>query len=141
MPQEAQSGSIDISVPPQAREIARRVDVAIVVGGMGGSALAYALGRAGMSVAVIDLHAACPPEFRAEKLAGDQIELLRRLGLLDELAQLSTSVHETISARRQGDRPAAEIHRRRVYLHRRVRSWLDMLAKPQIPVPRASQAA
>lgn len=83
-----------------AGAVYRRVDVAIVGGGLGGSVLANVLGRAGISAAVVDLHAAHPPEFKAEKLAGDQIGMLRRLGLLDCLAAKATPIDETISARR-----------------------------------------
>ncbi|MGQ0677862.1 MAG: FAD-dependent oxidoreductase, partial [Rhodospirillales bacterium] len=78
----------------------RRVDVAIVGGGLSGAILACVLGRAGIGVAAIDLHQAHPPEFKAEKLAGDQIELLRRLDMLDCLAAKATPVHGTVSARR-----------------------------------------
>lgn len=83
-----------------ARRERRRVDVAIVGGGLSGSILATVLGRAGVSVAAVDLHSSHPPEFKAEKLAGDQIELLQRLELLDCLTAKATPVEETVSARR-----------------------------------------
>ena len=59
-------------------------DVMIAGGGLAGSLAAVVLGRAGHRVALIDRHAAYPPDFRVEKIGGDQIELLRRLGLLAE---------------------------------------------------------
>jgi len=84
---------------PPGRARLRRVDVAIVGGGLSGSVLATVLGRAGIRVAVVDLHAVHPPEFKAEKLAGDQLELLRRLRLFDRLTANATPVHETLCAR------------------------------------------
>ncbi len=83
-----------------ARVEPRRVDVAIVGGGLSGSILANVLGRAGIGVALLDMHASHPPEFKAEKLAGDQIDLLHRLGLFECLTADATPVYETVSARR-----------------------------------------
>jgi 2-polyprenyl-6-methoxyphenol hydroxylase-like FAD-dependent oxidoreductase len=56
--------------------------VVIVGGGMAGSLLALVLGRAGLSVKLIDLKREPAPAFRNEKLGIDQIERLRRLGVL-----------------------------------------------------------
>jgi 2-polyprenyl-6-methoxyphenol hydroxylase-like FAD-dependent oxidoreductase len=54
----------------------------IVGGGMAGSLLALVLGRAGVGVKLIDLKRDPAPAFRNEKLGIDQIERLRRLGVL-----------------------------------------------------------
>jgi 2-polyprenyl-6-methoxyphenol hydroxylase-like FAD-dependent oxidoreductase len=83
-----------------ARAPTRRVDVAIVGGGMCGSALAAVLHKAGIDLALIDMHAEHPPEFKAEKLAGDQIGLLQRLGLFDRITAGATPVAEILSVRR-----------------------------------------
>jgi 2-polyprenyl-6-methoxyphenol hydroxylase-like FAD-dependent oxidoreductase len=56
--------------------------VVIVGGGMAGSLLALVLGRAGVGVTLIDLKRDPQPAFRNEKLGVDQIERLRRLGVL-----------------------------------------------------------
>ena len=56
--------------------------VVIVGGGMAGSLLALVLGRAGVGVKLIDLKRELAPAFRNEKLGLDQIERLRRLGVL-----------------------------------------------------------
>jgi 2-polyprenyl-6-methoxyphenol hydroxylase-like FAD-dependent oxidoreductase len=56
--------------------------VVIVGGGMAGSLLALVLGRAGVGVKLIDLKRDVAPAFRNEKLGIDQIERLRRLGVL-----------------------------------------------------------
>ncbi len=72
-------------------------DVVIVGGGAVGSAAAVALGRLGPRVALVDTHAIYPPNFRADKVAGDQIELLRRLGLLDILAANSVRSRSMIN--------------------------------------------
>ncbi len=73
--------------PPQAdthrlAAPASTAPVVIVGGGMAGSLLALVLGRAGVSVKLIDLKRAPAPTFRNEKLGIDQIERLRRLGVL-----------------------------------------------------------
>ena len=75
-------------------------DVVIVGGGLAGSIAAVVLGRAGHRVTVIDRHAEYPPEFRVEKIAGDQVTLLRRLGLLDAIAAASSPFDQVINVRR-----------------------------------------
>jgi 2-polyprenyl-6-methoxyphenol hydroxylase-like FAD-dependent oxidoreductase len=91
-----QSEGDRVSVEPRIRQ----VDVAVVGGGLSGSLAAVVLGRAGHRVALIDRHAEYPAEFRVEKIAGDQVELLRRLGLLDCIAAASTPFDRVINARR-----------------------------------------
>jgi 2-polyprenyl-6-methoxyphenol hydroxylase-like FAD-dependent oxidoreductase len=76
-----------------------KADIAIVGGGLAGSMAALVLGRAGYNVALIDIHAAYPPDFRCEKFANEQIDLLRGLGLFDEIAVLTTPVPEMVVAR------------------------------------------
>ncbi|MBS0638319.1 MAG: FAD-dependent monooxygenase [Proteobacteria bacterium] len=51
-------------------------------GGFSGTCAAILLSRQGLRVAVVDLHADYPPDFRAEHLDGAQIDQLERLGLL-----------------------------------------------------------
>ena len=75
------------------------VDVAIVGAGMGGATAAAALGRAGYRVALIDRHPIYPPEFRAEKITGAQIDLLKRLGLFEPVTSIATAYSDIISAR------------------------------------------
>ncbi len=58
-----------------------RCDVCIVGAGLAGATLAFALGRAGIAVTLIDSRARCSPTFKAEKLEPDQTALLERLGL------------------------------------------------------------
>jgi 2-polyprenyl-6-methoxyphenol hydroxylase-like FAD-dependent oxidoreductase len=76
------------------------VDIAIIGAGLSGSLTAVVLGRAGYRVALIDPYCAYPPEFRVEKIGGDQVELLRRLGLLDCVAAASTTFNQVLNARR-----------------------------------------
>src|SRR5215217_2581690 len=78
----------------------RQTDVAIVGGGLSGAVAAVVLGRAGYNVMLVDRHAIYPSEFRVEKIAGDQVELLRRLGLLDSVAAASTPFDQIINLRR-----------------------------------------
>jgi 2-polyprenyl-6-methoxyphenol hydroxylase-like FAD-dependent oxidoreductase len=74
-------------------------DVVIVGGGFAGACAANILGRKGVRIALIDLHAVHPPEFRAEKIAGQQIECLRRNGLFEGLAKVATPVGTILNAR------------------------------------------
>jgi heterodisulfide reductase subunit A-like polyferredoxin len=79
---------------PPARQVFGRLhqaDVAIIGGGLSGAVAAVVLGRAGYRITLVDRHAVYPAEFRVEKIAGEQVELMRRLGLLDSVAAASTS--------------------------------------------------
>jgi 2-polyprenyl-6-methoxyphenol hydroxylase-like FAD-dependent oxidoreductase len=58
------------------------------------------LARAGYSVILIDRHSVFPREFRVEKVAGDQIEKLRRLGLLDRLSTAAVAFDDIVNIRR-----------------------------------------
>ena len=77
----------------------RKADIAIVGGGLAGSLAALVLGRAGYRVALVDIHATYPPDFRCEKFANEQIDLLRGLKLFDELIALTTTAPEMVVAR------------------------------------------
>lgn len=59
----------------------RTVDIAIVGGGLAGSAAAIMLGRADCDVALIDPQAEARPDFRCEKLDPSQMRLFRSMGL------------------------------------------------------------
>jgi 2-polyprenyl-6-methoxyphenol hydroxylase-like FAD-dependent oxidoreductase len=68
-------------------------DIAIVGGGLAGSSAAAMLGRAGVSVILIDPHSVYPPDFRVEKLSGyGQIERFRKTGLAE--ATLRSATHD-----------------------------------------------
>ena len=75
-------------------------DVVIVGGGLAGSLAAAVLTRAGYRVALIDKRAVYPEEFRVEKLAGQQLEILRRLGLLDAFAKEACAFDSVLNVRR-----------------------------------------
>ena len=66
------------------------VDVAIVGGGLSGTLAALVLAGSGHRLALIDRHDSRPPEFRVEKISGDQIGRLERLRLLDLVAGAAT---------------------------------------------------
>jgi 2-polyprenyl-6-methoxyphenol hydroxylase-like FAD-dependent oxidoreductase len=58
----------------------------IVVGaGLAGTTAAAVLGQQGWQVILVDPRLSCPPIFRAEKIEPDQVQLLRKFGLLEPL--------------------------------------------------------
>ncbi len=75
-------------------------DIAIVGGGFAGSVIATLLGRAGRSVAVVDLHPTYPPDFRAEQLVGEQTDHLAQLGLLDAIVGTNRPIMHAVAAHR-----------------------------------------
>jgi 2-polyprenyl-6-methoxyphenol hydroxylase-like FAD-dependent oxidoreductase len=75
------------------------VDIAIVGAGLAGSLSAAVLGRAGYSVALIDYRAEVPADFRVEKIGGDQLEAMQRLGVLDGVAARSVEFGEIVNVR------------------------------------------
>jgi len=77
------------------------VDVAIVGGGLAGSLAAAVLTRRGFRVALIDKRAVYPEEFRVEKLGGQQLDILHRLGLIDAFAK-DACLFDTVLNIRQG---------------------------------------
>jgi 2-polyprenyl-6-methoxyphenol hydroxylase-like FAD-dependent oxidoreductase len=60
-------------------------DVAIIGAGLAGGLAAHLLARQGLQIAIIDLAAEHPEEFRAEQIVGEQVEILRALQLLDRI--------------------------------------------------------
>ena len=75
-------------------------DIAIIGGGLAGSTAAAMLGRAGIPAILIDPHPVYPPDFRVEKLSGDeQIERFRRTGLAEAMLRSATHDGENWIAR------------------------------------------
>jgi 2-polyprenyl-6-methoxyphenol hydroxylase-like FAD-dependent oxidoreductase len=75
------------------------VDVAIVGGGLAGSTAAAMLGRAGISAALIDVHRAYRPDFRAEKILDSQLALLHSTGVAKAVLSAATADEEVWIAR------------------------------------------
>jgi 2-polyprenyl-6-methoxyphenol hydroxylase-like FAD-dependent oxidoreductase len=78
----------------------RYTDVAIIGGGLAGSAAAAMLGRAGIPTVLVDPHPSYPPELRCEKLGGGQLDLLRQTGLAEATLRATTLDGEVWEARR-----------------------------------------
>ena len=75
-------------------------DIAIIGGGLAGSTAAAMLGRAGIPAILIDPHPVYPPDFRVEKLSGDeQIERFRKTGIADSVLESATHDGENWIAR------------------------------------------
>jgi 2-polyprenyl-6-methoxyphenol hydroxylase-like FAD-dependent oxidoreductase len=85
----------DVVAPP----VVHTADVAIVGGGLAGSLAAAMLGRAGIDAILIDPHTEYPPDFRCEKLDGDQVRILQKTGLADAILRACTPDRETWVAR------------------------------------------
>jgi 2-polyprenyl-6-methoxyphenol hydroxylase-like FAD-dependent oxidoreductase len=75
-------------------------EIAIIGGGLSGTLAAITLGRAGYDVTLVDRHALYPADFRVEKIGGEQVAILRRLGLLGALEASATRFDEIVNARR-----------------------------------------
>ncbi len=67
-------------------------DVIVVGAGLSGSLAAIMLHERGFRVTVVDRYATYPAEFRAEQLVGNQIQVLRNIGLDDELIDVTKIV-------------------------------------------------
>ena len=68
----------------------RYTDVAIVGGGLAGSTIAAALGRAGIATMLIDPHPLYPPDLRCEKLSDTQLAILEKTSLAAAARRAST---------------------------------------------------
>lgn len=77
----------------------RQTDIVIVGGGLAGSIAAAMLGRAGIAAILIDPHRAYPPDFRCEKLDTDQVLVLEKTGLAQDLLRAATPDREVWVAR------------------------------------------
>ncbi|MBR1160296.1 FAD-dependent oxidoreductase [Bradyrhizobium elkanii] len=74
-------------------------DVAIVGAGLAGSLARAVLARAGYRVILIDKRSIPPDEFRVEKIAGRQIDILRRLGFIDDVAAIAAPYDRVLNIR------------------------------------------
>lgn len=75
-------------------------DVVVVGGGAAGAAAACALAARKASVALVDPHEFHPPDLKADKVSGDQIALMRRLGLFDVLNAAATRSDNVVNMQR-----------------------------------------
>lgn len=99
---DAQVKTAEIETPARgatASPIIHKTDVAIVGGGLAGSLAAAMLGRAGIDAILVDPHTEYPPDFRCEKLDGDQVAILKKTGLGAAVLRVTTPDRETWVAR------------------------------------------
>jgi 2-polyprenyl-6-methoxyphenol hydroxylase-like FAD-dependent oxidoreductase len=73
--------------------------IAIVGAGLSGSLAAVVLARAGYRVTLIDKNAVCPKQFRVEKIAGRQVDLMRKLGVFGPITDEATLFRDIINVR------------------------------------------
>jgi 2-polyprenyl-6-methoxyphenol hydroxylase-like FAD-dependent oxidoreductase len=77
----------------------RQADIVIVGAGLAGSLAALVLARGGKRVVIIDHHAIYPRDFRCEKLSPTQMALMRELGVLDHLSDVTRQFDQILVAR------------------------------------------
>jgi 2-polyprenyl-6-methoxyphenol hydroxylase-like FAD-dependent oxidoreductase len=82
--------------PDPALELS--ADIIIVGAGVAGTTAAAVLHRQGWRVMLVDAQATCPPIFKAEKVEGEGLRLLRELGLFDPLLPFSGRIEEVCVA-------------------------------------------
>lgn len=74
-------------------------DAVVVGAGFAGSLCAILLTRQGYRVKLLDRHAVQPSEFRTEQIVGDQVDCLKRLGVLDRLTNGQAPVETAVGYR------------------------------------------
>ena len=109
-PSPVPSPAADGGAVPQGSRPPIVADVVIVGAGLGGTAAASVLARAGHRVALVDTHAVYPAEFRAEKLGAPHTALLGRLGLAEAALGAATAI-DGIDVYRFGRRVARHADR------------------------------
>lgn len=75
-------------------------EVVIVGAGMAGAVAAFVLGKAGISVVLIDSTVQQAPVFKAEKIEPDQAELLRTFGMMNLLLPECKRIHRIACGQR-----------------------------------------
>jgi len=115
-------------------------DVAVVGGGLAGSAAAAMIGRSGLTACLIDPHRDYPADFRCEALTQGQLDLLAAAGLLDQTRAVMTASNGLWIARRgriveRRDSCLYGIH------HRQLVMRLRDLASPRVPLVEGNIAA
>src|SRR5262245_3935761 len=84
---------------PQAAPT-HQTPIAVVGGGLSASIAAGVLGRPGYAVTVIARADVYPDEFRAERIAGDQVDQMHSLGILEAIAVGATPFDKVLNVRR-----------------------------------------
>jgi 2-polyprenyl-6-methoxyphenol hydroxylase-like FAD-dependent oxidoreductase len=84
---------------PSGSGTLKSAHIAIIGAGLSGSLAAVVLARAGHRVTLIDKHSVYPKQFRVEKIAGRQIDLMRKLGVFDAIAREATPFGDILNAR------------------------------------------
>ena len=77
----------------------RETDIAVVGGGLAGSAAAAMLARRGFDVVLVDPHRVYPPDLRCEKLDTPEVKLLGAMGLANLILPAGTPYRHSWVAR------------------------------------------
>jgi 2-polyprenyl-6-methoxyphenol hydroxylase-like FAD-dependent oxidoreductase len=72
--------------------------VLVIGGGMAGTLAAYALGKQGLNVVLVDTRELMSPVFKAEKVGPQSVPQLKRLGLRGAIEAIGRSLDQTIDA-------------------------------------------
>jgi 2-polyprenyl-6-methoxyphenol hydroxylase-like FAD-dependent oxidoreductase len=73
-------------------------EIIIVGAGAAGVTAAAVLGQRGHRVLLLDANPTCPPVFKAEKIEGAQLQLLRQFGLVEQLLPFCSRISEVHAA-------------------------------------------
>jgi len=75
-----------------------KADIIVVGAGVAGTVASAVLGRQGSRVILVDPHPSCAPILKAEKSQQEQLRLLRKFGLLEQVLPYTGHIHEVQEA-------------------------------------------
>ena len=76
------------------RHQVHQVDILVIGAGLAGTSAATVLAKTGHSVALVDIHAVHPNEFRTEKLSAHHMAMFEKLGLSETIKPIMTPMDD-----------------------------------------------